>query len=171
MKKNPEEARKLIEGLVSIMSDEHSNQSNLFWLRLDQFGCAYVVSVLSHLLFVQRWRKLQASSKGNYSITLLVTELTISTGVQSRFAASMAAYCEAIMQQVHLQSNAGLTSTVEGLLALRRDSIATTPIYALIEWAISSWFGCGFLWRNLDMPMGLNCQMRWLNTRVFSKLK
>ena len=57
----------------------------------------------------------------------------------------MTAYCEAIMQQVHLQSIAGLTSTVEKLLVLRRDSIATTPIYALIESAISSQFVYGLL--------------------------
>ena len=61
------------------------------------------------------------------------------TGVQARFAASMTAYCEAIMEQVHLQSIDRSTLTIEGLLALRRDSIATTPIYALIESAISCW--------------------------------
>ncbi len=57
----------------------------------------------------------------------------------------MTAYCKAVMEQVHLQSTAGLTSTVEELLALRRDSIATTPIYALIESAISCWLGYGLL--------------------------
>jgi hypothetical protein len=62
--------------------------------------------------------------------------LTRETAVQNRFSASMTAYCEAIMQQVHLQSTTSLTSTVEGLLELRRDSIATTPIYALIEYVI-----------------------------------
>ena len=57
----------------------------------------------------------------------------------------MTAYCEAIMRQVHLQSTAGLTSTVDELLVLRRDSIATTPIYAFIESAISHRFGYGLL--------------------------
>lgn len=55
--------------------------------------------------------------------------------VRSRFAASMTAYCEAIMQQVQMQASTGLSSTIDALLALRRESIATTPIYALIEYA------------------------------------
>ena len=82
---------------------------------------------------------MQASAKGNYSTIVHITELTICTGVQIRFAASMTAYCEALMQQVHLQSTAEVASTIEGLLALRRDSIATTPVYALIESAIFCW--------------------------------
>ncbi len=57
----------------------------------------------------------------------------------------MAAYCEALMQQVHLQSTAGSASTVEELLNMRRDSIATTPIYALIESAFSSVRKCSML--------------------------
>ena len=49
------------------------------------------------------------------------------------------------MEQVHLQSTARSTLTIEGLLALRRDSIAATPIYALIESAISRWLEFGLL--------------------------
>lgn len=45
----------------------------------------------------------------------------------------MTAYCEAVIQQVLLQSTAGLHRSVEDLLALRRESIATKPILALIE--------------------------------------
>lgn len=67
------------------------------------------------------------------------------TGVQTRFAASMTAYCEAVMEQVHLQSTARSTLTIEGLLALRRGSIGTTPIYALIESAISCWLEYGLI--------------------------
>ncbi|KAL9080163.1 MAG: hypothetical protein Q9157_001008 [Trypethelium eluteriae] len=101
LQKNPEEARKLIDGLVSIMRNENFEPEHplliaykSIWLRLSQ---------------------------------------TSSKGVQNRFAASMTSYVEAVMQQVNLQSTAVLTSTIEGLVALRRDSIATTPIYALIE--------------------------------------
>ncbi|KAF2237958.1 terpenoid synthase [Viridothelium virens] len=103
LQKNPEEARKLIDGLVSIMRNENFEPEHplliaykSIWLRLSQ---------------------------------------TSSKGVQNRFAASMTSYVEAVMQQVNLQSTAVLTSTIEGLVALRRDSIATTPIYALIEYA------------------------------------
>ncbi|KAL8784191.1 MAG: hypothetical protein Q9195_009138 [Heterodermia aff. obscurata] len=39
------------------------------------------------------------------------------------------------MQQVQMQASTGLSSTIDALLALRRESIATTPIYALIEYA------------------------------------
>lgn len=45
----------------------------------------------------------------------------------------MTDYCEAVIQQVLLQSTAGLPSSVEDLLALRRESIITKPIFALIE--------------------------------------
>ncbi|KAM0795846.1 terpene synthase metal binding domain protein [Usnea florida] len=110
LKTNPEEARKLIEGLFSIMSDEQFEPEHplliafrSMWLRLSHVSVNYLRCV------------------------------------QTRFAASMTAYCNAIMEQVHLQSTASLTSTVEELLALRRDSIATTPINALIESAISCW--------------------------------
>ena len=49
------------------------------------------------------------------------------------------------MKQVHLQSTIGTTSTVEEMLALRRDGIATTPVYALTESVISCWLGYGLL--------------------------
>ena len=45
----------------------------------------------------------------------------------------MTDYCEAVMQQVLLQSTAGLEPSVEDLLGLRRESIVTKPIFALIE--------------------------------------
>lgn len=57
----------------------------------------------------------------------------------------MTAYCAAIMEQVQLQSTAGLTPTVDALLTLRRESIATTPIYALIEYGFPYQFPCGSL--------------------------
>lgn len=76
---------------------------------------------------------MQASTKGTQALINHSDDLIRDTGVQDRFAKSMREYCEAITRQVHLQTTSGELTTIGDLLKLRRDSIATTPIYALIE--------------------------------------
>lgn len=136
----------MIEGLVSVMSDEKYEPEHplliafrSIWLRI----CHVSVNASTLLYNAEKYSRLPL--KATTILLFKPTDLTMCTGVQTRFATSMTAYCDAIMQQVHLQSTAGLTSTVEELLILRRDSIATTPIYALIESAISSQFVHGLL--------------------------
>lgn len=59
--------------------------------------------------------------------------LTKTQGAQTRLAANMNAYCKAILRQVQLQTENSSVATIEAMLDLRRDSIATTPIFAFIE--------------------------------------
>ncbi|KAJ5648450.1 terpene synthase metal binding domain protein [Penicillium lividum] len=59
-----------------------------------------------------------------------------SSGVQRRFASSMRDYCEAIYQQVVLQKGGRQKELgVQSTLQMRRQSIGTMPLFALIEYA------------------------------------
>ncbi|GLA28673.1 terpenoid synthase [Aspergillus phoenicis ATCC 13157] len=66
-----------------------------------------------------------------------LSESNCSAGTRRRFANSMRDYSEACIQQVIMQSKfqGSETLSVEEFIVMRRGSIATTPLYALFEYA------------------------------------
>ncbi|KAJ5151557.1 terpene synthase metal binding domain protein [Penicillium capsulatum] len=105
LKENPEDVRELVDGLMGIFDTNTTHEHENKLL----------------LAFESIWLRVLQSS---------------CPGIQRRFASAMRDYCEAIFQQVVLQKGSRQKRLgVKSTLQMRRQSVATMPLFALVEYA------------------------------------
>ncbi|KGO69972.1 Terpenoid synthase [Penicillium italicum] len=105
LKEKPEDVRELVDGLIGILGTKTTQD--------------YQNKLL--VAFQSIWLRVFQDS---------------SPGIQRRFSSSMRDYCEAVFQQVVIQKGNGQKQLgLKATLQMRRQSVATMPLLALVEYA------------------------------------